>query len=213
MHCVRVKVGYVGFPRGSDNKESAWNAGDLGSIPGLARSPGGEHGTHSSILALRIPIDRGARWIMVRKVANGRTPPDSHLCRLGFFPANHGSPRFQGVKPSFPGPKDSRTRGYDLPGAPHGPEYRICHAALLLEATVTQGPAPLVPGDLHVSRWLPLCPLTPRDEGRMGCQPSLLSPRPLCPSRAHTRHSLCDTAGLTHPHGAHSRLPSKHLAC
>jgi len=73
MHCVRVKVGYVGFPRGSDNKESAWNAGDLGSIPGLARSPGGEHGTHSSILALRIPIDRGARWIMVRKVANGRT--------------------------------------------------------------------------------------------------------------------------------------------
>ena len=73
MHCVRFKVGYVSFPRGSDNKESAWNAGDLGSIPGLARSPGGEHGTRSSILALRIPIDRGARWITVHRVANGRT--------------------------------------------------------------------------------------------------------------------------------------------
>ena len=29
-----------GFPCGSAGKESAWNAGDLGSIPGLGRSPG-----------------------------------------------------------------------------------------------------------------------------------------------------------------------------
>ena len=29
-----------GFPGGSDSKESACNAGDLGSIPGLGRSPG-----------------------------------------------------------------------------------------------------------------------------------------------------------------------------
>ena len=33
--------------------------GDLGSIPGLGRSPGGGDGTHSSLLAWRIPIDRG----------------------------------------------------------------------------------------------------------------------------------------------------------
>ena len=33
-----------GFPGGSDGKESACNAGDLGSIPGLGRSPGGGHG-------------------------------------------------------------------------------------------------------------------------------------------------------------------------
>ena len=32
------------FPGGSDSKESACNAGDLGSIPGLGRSPGGGHG-------------------------------------------------------------------------------------------------------------------------------------------------------------------------
>ena len=32
---------FMGFPGGSDGKESACNAGDLGSIPGLGRSPGG----------------------------------------------------------------------------------------------------------------------------------------------------------------------------
>ena len=31
---------FLGFPGGSDGKESACNAGDLGSIPGLGRSPG-----------------------------------------------------------------------------------------------------------------------------------------------------------------------------
>ena len=35
---------FLGFPGGSDGKESARNAGDLGLIPGLGRSPGGEHG-------------------------------------------------------------------------------------------------------------------------------------------------------------------------
>ena len=40
-----------GFPGGSDSKESACNAGDLGLIPGLGRSPGGGYGTHSSILS------------------------------------------------------------------------------------------------------------------------------------------------------------------
>ena len=34
----------MGFPCGSDGKESACDAGDLGSIPGLGRSPGGGHG-------------------------------------------------------------------------------------------------------------------------------------------------------------------------
>ena len=41
----------VGFPGGSDGKESACNVGDLGSIPGLGRSPGEGNGYHSSILA------------------------------------------------------------------------------------------------------------------------------------------------------------------
>ena len=37
-----------GFPGGSDCKESAYDAGDLGSIPGLGRSLGGGHGSPSS---------------------------------------------------------------------------------------------------------------------------------------------------------------------
>ena len=32
-----------GFPAGSDSKESTCNVGDLSSIPGLGRSPGGGH--------------------------------------------------------------------------------------------------------------------------------------------------------------------------
>ena len=36
------------FPSGSDSKESACNVGDLGSIPGLGRSPKKGMATHSS---------------------------------------------------------------------------------------------------------------------------------------------------------------------
>ena len=32
------------FPGGSDSKEPACSAGDLGLIPGMGRSPGGGHG-------------------------------------------------------------------------------------------------------------------------------------------------------------------------
>jgi len=34
---------FLGFPCGSDSKESTCNVGDLGLIPGLERSPGGRH--------------------------------------------------------------------------------------------------------------------------------------------------------------------------
>ena len=44
-----------GFPGSSDGKESAYNAGDLGLIPESGRPPGEGNGTHSSILARRIP--------------------------------------------------------------------------------------------------------------------------------------------------------------
>ena len=44
----------MGFPGRSDDKESTCNVGDLGSIPGLGRSPGGGRATYSIILAWRI---------------------------------------------------------------------------------------------------------------------------------------------------------------
>ena len=50
-----------GFPGGSDGKESACNAGDLGLTPNLGRSPGGGHSNPLQwVLAWRIPMDRGA---------------------------------------------------------------------------------------------------------------------------------------------------------
>ena len=38
---VSIEMGFLG---GSDGKESACNVGDLGSIPGMGRFPGGGHG-------------------------------------------------------------------------------------------------------------------------------------------------------------------------
>ena len=44
-----------GFPCGSAGKESTCNAGDLGSIPGLGRSPGGGHGNPLQYSCLENP--------------------------------------------------------------------------------------------------------------------------------------------------------------
>ena len=47
---------FLGFPGGSDSKESACNAGHLGSIPGLGRSPGGGHGNQLQYSCLENPM-------------------------------------------------------------------------------------------------------------------------------------------------------------
>ena len=64
---------HVGFPGGSDGKESASNAGHLDSIPGLGRPLEEGMATHSSIFAWRIPMDRGAWWALVHVVAESQT--------------------------------------------------------------------------------------------------------------------------------------------
>ena len=46
----------MGFPGVSDFKEPAHIVGDLGSIPGLGRSPGEGNSTYSSILAWKVPL-------------------------------------------------------------------------------------------------------------------------------------------------------------
>ena len=70
MYSVYV---FRGFPGGSDIEESEFNAGDLGSIPGLGISSEGGMATHSSIHAWRIPMDRGAWWATVHGVAKSWT--------------------------------------------------------------------------------------------------------------------------------------------
>ena len=51
---------FWGFSGGSNSNESAHNAGDLGSIPGLGRSPRGGNGYSLQYSCLKIPMDRGA---------------------------------------------------------------------------------------------------------------------------------------------------------
>ena len=50
----------VGFPHSLASKESACNAGDLGSIPRLGRSPGEGNGNPLQYSHLQNPVDRGA---------------------------------------------------------------------------------------------------------------------------------------------------------
>ena len=62
-----------GSSGGSDGKESACSVGDLGLIPGFRRSPGGGQATHTSMLARRIPMDRGTWWATVHGVTKSQT--------------------------------------------------------------------------------------------------------------------------------------------
>ena len=64
-----VNYTYSGFPGGSDSKESACNAGDPGSIPGLKRSLGEENGNPLHCSCLENYMDRGARRATVHEAA------------------------------------------------------------------------------------------------------------------------------------------------
>ena len=64
-----VIASQLGFPGGSDGKEPACSAGDLGSIPGSGRSPGGGNGHPLQYSWLEDPMDRRAWRVMVRGVA------------------------------------------------------------------------------------------------------------------------------------------------
>ena len=60
---------HVGFPHSSVGKESACNAGDLGSIYGSGRSPGEGNGNPLQYSCLENPKDRGAWRATVHGVA------------------------------------------------------------------------------------------------------------------------------------------------
>ena len=57
----------------SVGKKSTCNAGDVGSIPGLGRSPGGGHGNPVQYFWLENPIGREAWRTIVHRVAKSRT--------------------------------------------------------------------------------------------------------------------------------------------
>ena len=67
------------FPGGSDDKESACNTGNLGSIPGSRRSPGEGICNPLQYFCLGNPIDRRARWATVHGVAQSQTRLGTHI--------------------------------------------------------------------------------------------------------------------------------------
>ena len=58
---IRILWKSMGFPGGSEVKASACNAGNLGSIPGLDRSPGEGNGNPLQYSCLENPMD-GEAW-------------------------------------------------------------------------------------------------------------------------------------------------------
>ena len=56
-----------------DGKDSAYNAGDLGLIPGLGRSPGEGNGSSLQYSGLENSMDRGAWQVKVHAVAESDT--------------------------------------------------------------------------------------------------------------------------------------------
>ena len=63
----------MGFPGGSEVKASACNAGYLGLIPGLGKSPGEGNGNPLQYYCLENPMDRGAWWAILYWVPNSPT--------------------------------------------------------------------------------------------------------------------------------------------
>ena len=63
----------LGFPGGSDGRESTCNAGDLGSIPELGRFPGEGNSNQLQYSCLENPMDRGAWWATVHGVTKSQT--------------------------------------------------------------------------------------------------------------------------------------------
>ena len=72
-----------GFPGGSADKELDHNAGDVGSIPGLKRSPGGGDGNPFQYFCLENPMDRGAWHTTVHGVTKSQTWLSTHAFTPG----------------------------------------------------------------------------------------------------------------------------------
>ena len=67
----------LGFPGGSDGKESACSAGDWGLIPGWGRPLGEGNGYALQYSCLENFMDGGAWWTIVHRVAKSWTQPSN----------------------------------------------------------------------------------------------------------------------------------------
>ena len=75
-HVLSEGIRHLGLPPWLSSKESACNAGDArgaGSIPGLGRSLGEGNGKPLQYSCMKDPMDRGAWWATVQRVAKSQT--------------------------------------------------------------------------------------------------------------------------------------------
>ena len=93
---INHPINQLGPLGGSEVKASACNAGDLGSIPGLGRSPGEGNGNPLQYSCLENPMDGGAWWATVHEVTKSQTWLSDWLSRhaywiwiLSFFEVHH----------------------------------------------------------------------------------------------------------------------------
>ena len=113
---------------GSDGKESTCNAGDLGSIPGLERSPGEENGNPPQYSSLENFMERGT-W--------------HRLSPWGGKESGIHSVQFSSVAQSFPTLCDSMN--CSMPGVPvhhQLPEFTQTHVHRVSDAIQPSHPLP-----------------------------------------------------------------------
>ena len=131
---------HQGFPGGLHGKESACQAGELGSIPGSGRCPGEGNGNPLQYSCLENPMDRGAWWATVHGVSKRQTQPsDPHFHTLIFA-------RF--------------IRHYYVPGADMAQGLSAAWMSAGRRAK-TQGQKPKVIGSISFFSLLSPFPLTP----------------------------------------------------
>ena len=82
-----------GFPGGSEGKASAYNAGDLGSVPGWGRSPGEGNGNPLQYYYLENPMDGEAWWATVHGVAKSQTQLSNFTLLILMTSNLHPQPR------------------------------------------------------------------------------------------------------------------------
>ena len=77
----------MGFPGGSDGKESACNilVGDPASIPGWGRSPGERNGYSQQYSGLENSMKRGAWWAIVHGGHKESDTTEQLTLKLPFF--------------------------------------------------------------------------------------------------------------------------------
>ena len=171
-----------GLPCVSAGKESACNVGDLVSIPGLERSPGGGRATHSSILFLRIPMDRAAWWAAVHGVAKSQM-------RLKGLSTVSEEARFELRKISSL--QSSAVKAEVPMDPPPGPSQGLCPAFPALALSHTRGvPWPCV----HLSP--PVSVLSPPSAAALvRWSFGVCSPVTSTPERASGGRGLCRSWG------------------